>query len=238
MHRPARDPAGAPSAAGTAHGTAPGGPSLGNVQVLALDTSSSAVSAALVRLDGGEAAVLAERVVVDARRHGELLAQGVREVLAGGRPDAVVVGTGPGPFTGLRVGLMTAAAMSDALGVPAYGVCSLDAMAEGDVVAVADARRREVYWARYEAGVRVEGPSVGPPAELAAALPPGARLAGAGAALVPGFEAAEPLHPSLRLLVARAADRLLSGAPSDPLTPLYLRRPDAVEPGATKKVTA
>jgi len=58
-----------------------------------------------------------------------LLAAGVREVLAGGRPDAVVVGTGPGPFTGHRVGLVTTAALSDAYGIPAYGVCSLDGIA-------------------------------------------------------------------------------------------------------------
>ncbi len=204
------------------------------MQVLALDTSSPAVSAALVRLDEAGAEVLAERVVVDARRHGELLAQGVREVLAGARPDAVVVGTGPGPFTGLRVGLVTAAAMADALGVPAYGVCSLDAMAEGDVVVVADARRREVYWARYDAGERVDGPAVCAPADLP--LRPEDVLV--GAELVPGREVGGPRSPSMRLLVARAADRLLAGAPSDPLTPLYLRRPDAVEPGATKKVTA
>jgi len=207
------------------------------VQVLALDTSSPAVCAALVRVAERSVHVVAERVVVDARRHGELLAQGVREVLAGARPDAVVVGTGPGPFTGLRVGLMTAAAMADAYGVPAYGVCSLDAMAEGDVVVVADARRKEVYWARYEAGERVEGPSVDRPADVVAALPPGVCLVGAGAPLL-GGEGSGPLHPSMSLLVARAADRVLAGAPFDPLTPLYLRRPDAVEPGAAKKVTA
>lgn len=206
------------------------------MQVLALDTSSPAVSAALVRLADGPAELLAERVVVDARRHGELLAQGVQEVLAGARPDAVVVGTGPGPFTGLRVGLMTAAALADAHGVPSYGVCSLDAMAFGSCVVLTDARRREVYWARYEAGERVEGPAVCAPADLP--LRPGDRLVGAGAGLVPGASGTEPLHPSMRLLVERAAPRLRAGAPSDPLTPLYLRRPDAVEPGATKRVTA
>jgi tRNA threonylcarbamoyl adenosine modification protein YeaZ len=211
------------------------------VQVLALDTSSPAVSAALVRVGADGVQVLAERVVVDARRHGELLAQGVREVLAGALPDAVVVGTGPGPFTGLRVGLMTAAAMSDALGVPAYGVCSLDGIADGDCWAVADARRKEVYWARYAGAARVDGPEVSKPSELAERLPAGARLVGAGAVLhrgvLPGVDDAARLHPSAPALVARAAERILSGAPSDPLTPLYLRRPDAVEPGATKRVT-
>ena len=209
--------------------------------VLGLDTSSPAVSAALVSLSG-DVEVLAESVVVDGRRHGELLARGVRSVLAGRRPDAVVVGAGPGPFTGLRVGLMTAAAMSDALAVPAYSVCSLDGLADdGDVVVVTDARRREVYWARYVAGERVEGPAVVRPADLVARLAPGDRVVGAGAVLhrdVLGPVDDSVLHPSVPRLVARAADRVLAGAPGDPLTPLYLRRPDAVEPGAAKRVTA
>ncbi|MBW3648092.1 MAG: tRNA (adenosine(37)-N6)-threonylcarbamoyltransferase complex dimerization subunit type 1 TsaB [Actinobacteria bacterium] len=226
--------------------------------VLGLDTSSPAVCAVLVRLgDGLEPELLAESVVVDGRRHGELLACGVREVLRGFRPAAlaaVVVGTGPGPFTGLRVGLVTAAAMGDALGIPAYGVCSLDALAgqvaSGQpVVAVADARRKEVYWASYAAGTRVEGPAVERPGELAARLhsvggqdlPP--VLVGAGAVLhreaFAGLDVLdEPLHPSAFALVRIAAARVRAGAPSEPLTPLYLRRPDAVTPGAAKKVTA
>lgn len=209
--------------------------------VLGLDTSSPAVSAALVSLTASGVEVLAESVVVDGRRHGELLAQGVRTVLGGRRPDAVVVGAGPGPFTGLRVGLMTAAAMSDALAVPSYAVCSLDGLADdGDVVVVTDARRREVYWARYVAGERVAGPEVVRPADLAARLKPGERLVGAGAVLhgdVLGEVDESVLHASVPRLVERAAARVLAGAPSDALTPLYLRRPDAVEPGATKRVT-
>ncbi|MEX2288762.1 MAG: tRNA (adenosine(37)-N6)-threonylcarbamoyltransferase complex dimerization subunit type 1 TsaB [Mycobacteriales bacterium] len=215
--------------------------------VLGMDTSSPAVSAALVRVAAGAAQLVAERVVVDARRHGELLAQGVREVLRAGRPEALVVGTGPGPFTGLRVGLVTAAVMSDALGIPAYGVCSLDGLAdERDVVVVTDARRKEVYWARYVAGKRVEGPEVARPADLAdrlRGLPRPVRLVGAGAVLhrdaFGGLALdVQRLHPSIAVLVAGARDRLLGGAPSDPLIPLYLRRPDAVEPGVTKRVTA
>ena len=222
-------------------------PTLSQVLVLALDTSSPAVSAALVRLVPGGDEVLGEHVVVDARRHGELLAVGVRAVLDG-RPaaelGALVVGLGPGPFTGLRVGLVTAATMADALGVPAYGVCSLDAVGEGDRVVVTDARRKEVYWARYDGGVRVEGPAVERPVELAERLRgSGARLVGAGAGLhreaFLGLPADDgPGHPSGPALVRLAADRVRAGAPSEPLTPLYLRRPDAVEPGATKKVTA
>jgi tRNA threonylcarbamoyl adenosine modification protein YeaZ len=241
------------------------------VLVLGLDTSSPAVCAVLVRLgDGLEPELLAESVVVDGRRHGELLACGVREVLRGFRPAAlaaVVVGTGPGPFTGLRVGLVTAAAMGDALGIPAYGVCSLDALAAQvtsgqPVVAVADARRKEVYWASYAAGTRVEGPAVERPGELAGRLLSGAYrtalvdegssvggqdpppvLVGQGAVLhreaFAGLDVLdELLHPSAFALVRLAAARAWAGAPSEPLTPLYLRRPDAVTPGAAKKVTA
>ncbi len=215
--------------------------------VLALDTSSPAVSAALVRVAPDGCEVLGEHVVVDARRHGELLALGVQAVLDG-RPaldlDAVVVGLGPGPFTGLRVGLVSAATMADALGVPAYGVCSLDAVGEGERVVVTDARRKEVYSARYDSDVRVEGPAVERPAELAERLrSSGARLVGAGAVLhrdvFGGLSVQDGSpYPSAAALVRLAADRVLSGAPSEPLTPLYLRRPDAVAPEASKKVTA
>ncbi|MCY7365887.1 MAG: tRNA (adenosine(37)-N6)-threonylcarbamoyltransferase complex dimerization subunit type 1 TsaB [Frankiaceae bacterium] len=213
--------------------------------VLALDTSSAAVSAGLSRVTPTAVEPVAESVAVDGRRHGELLAVGVRVVLAEAGVDrreltAVVVGTGPGPFTGLRVGLVTAATTADALGIPAYGVCSLDAFGLADGWVLADARRKEVYWARYAAGERVEGPGVCAPADLP--LPCGAVLAGAGALLhrasLPGLVRDEPRYPSAHLLVVRAADRVRAGAPSEPLTPLYLRRPDAVEPGASKRVTA
>lgn len=208
--------------------------------VLALDTSSPAVSAALVEVTTAGCSTVRETVVVDGRRHGELLAVGVAAVLQGRRPDAVVVGTGPGPFTGLRVGLVTAAVTADALGVPAYGVCSLDGLVR-DGVAVTDARRREVYWARYVDGVRVQGPQVVAPAVLAASLPAGSVLVGAGAALhadaFAGFVVTGPAHVRLLRLVEVAAARVLAGEPSQPLTPRYLRRPDAVEPGAAKRVT-
>ena len=222
--------------------------------VLGLDTSSPAVSAALVDLDSGRS--VAESVVVDGRRHGELLAVGVRAVLAGtgrGELRAVVVGVGPGPFTGLRVGLVTAAALADALDLPVYGVCSLDATAPEEladpapgVTVVADARRREVYWARYALGRRVEGPAVGRPGDLAdhlRSLTPPPALVGAGALLYrQAFEGLpvldEPTHPGPDRLVRLAAERIRGGDASDPLTPLYLRRPDALPPGVPKRVTA
>ncbi len=211
--------------------------------VLGLDTSTPAVSAALVETDG--AAVLAEHVVVDARRHGELLAVGVERVLADagvGRRDlnAVAVGLGPGPFTGLRVGVVTAAALGDALGIPAYGTCSLDGLGSGARIAVTDARRREVYWARYDEVGRVDGPYVCPPAELAerAGAWPDLPVIGDGAAVhAQAFDgrvlADEPRYPSAARLAL-----LASHAPITELTPLYLRRPDAEIPGAPKTVTA
>ena len=236
--------------------------------VLGLDTSSPAVSVALVELhpaDGGDArwGRQADWQVVDAKRHGELLATGIEAVFAELllRPadlSAVAVGLGPGPFTGLRVGVVTAATMADALGIPAYGVCSLDAIAAADDdeaarrLVVTDARRKEVYWAEYAPdGERVAGPDALAPAELAKRLratdwpEPDERghLLGAGAQLHADAFAgqdvrATPQHPTGEAVVLLAARRVLERAPTEPLTPLYLRRPDAVPPGAAKRVTA
>jgi tRNA threonylcarbamoyl adenosine modification protein YeaZ len=137
---------------------------------------------------------------------------------------AVVVGCGPGPFTGLRVGMATAAAYGHALGVPVYGVCSLDAIGidtDGDVLVVTDARRREVYWARYRDGVRVAGPEVCAPGDV----PAGASAVAGSPDHVALFDLPRltPTYPSASGLV-RAVDWT-----ADPgaLVPLYLRRPDA-----------
>lgn len=186
--------------------------------ILAIDTATPAVTAGIVKLDGIE--VLAERVTVDARAHAEQLTPNVLAALAdaGLTVDdlgAVVVGCGPGPFTGLRVGMATAAAYGHALGIPVHGVCSLDAIGiEGagtvsEFLVVTDARRREVYWARYRDGVRVDGPAVNTPADV-----PGAA------------EALErpPVYPTAAGLVRAVADWNSEPAP---LIPLYLRRPDA-----------
>ena len=143
--------------------------------VLALDTATSAVTAGLLWLPAaGSPEVLAERVTVDARAHCELLMPSVCSVLATAGVsmrdlDAVVCGVGPGPFTGLRVGMVTAAALGDALGLPVFPVCSLDAIAYragtgSPLLVITDARRREVYWARYdESGARIDGPHVDRP---------------------------------------------------------------------------
>ncbi len=155
--------------------------------------------------------------------------------------DAVVVGLGPGPFTGLRVGLVTAAVIADARGIPAYGVCSLDGIAgavdASSLIVASDARRREVYWARYVDGLRVDGPDVARPADVPTDA---VAMAGSGARLyesVLGLPLLDADYPSVWALASRAADRVRGGAPTEPLTPLYLRRPDAVAPGPSKPVT-
>lgn len=215
--------------------------------VLAIDTSSAAVIAAVVEVCADEVIVRAERATVNPRGHGELLAPAIAACLAevGQRPDgmsAVVAGVGPGPFTGLRVGLVTAAALADALAIPAYGVCSLDAIAasahaDSELIVATDARRKEVYWARYDpAGRRTEGPHVSRPGEVATA---GVRaMAGAGARQYQ-VDLGLPLrggdYPGAAALVALAAARIRAGDPSEPLVPRYLRHPDAV-PGPPKPV--
>ncbi|HEX3646924.1 MAG TPA: tRNA (adenosine(37)-N6)-threonylcarbamoyltransferase complex dimerization subunit type 1 TsaB [Pseudonocardiaceae bacterium] len=219
--------------------------------VLAIDTATPAVTAGVVRLDdGGAVARLAARVTVDPRAHGELLTPHIRAALAdaglsAGDVDAVVCGTGPGPFTGLRVGMVTAAALGHGLGRPVYGVCTLDAIAHdahtgAPLLVVTDARRREVYWAAYDAaGHRTDGPDVVRPAMLAGH--PAEAAAGEAAsryAGLLGLPVTAPDYPSPAGLVAVVADRVLAGAPPADFRPLYLRRPDAVEPGPRKKVGA
>ena len=145
--------------------------------LLAIDTATPAVTAAVVALetDRRRSHVLAQRLTVDARAHAEMLTPNVVGAVADAGLtmadlDGVVVGCGPGPFTGLRVGMATAAAYGHALGVPVYGVCTLDAIGvetRGEVLVVTDARRREVYWARYRDGVRIEGPDVSAAADVA-----------------------------------------------------------------------
>ncbi|BBZ73675.1 hypothetical protein MPRS_47680 [Mycobacterium paraseoulense] len=197
--------------------------------VLALDTSTPAVTAGIVRREDGS--VLAERVTLDARAHAERLTPNVLAALADtglamGELDAVVVGCGPGPFTGLRAGMATAAAYGHALGIPVHGVCSLDAIGvrtTGEVLVVTDARRREVYWARYRDGIRIDGPGVNAPADV----DPGAAQAVAGSkehAALFGLPHRAPTHPTPAGLVAAVPDW---SQPPPPLVALYLRRPDA-----------
>jgi tRNA threonylcarbamoyl adenosine modification protein YeaZ len=199
--------------------------------ILALDTATPAVTAGVVRLDDSSCALLTERVTVDARAHAERLTPNALGALAEAALtmadlDAVVVGCGPGPFTGLRAGMATAAAYGHALGIPVHGVCSLDAIGvrtTGDTLVVTDARRREVYWARYRDGVRTAGPAVNAPADV----DPGTAQAVAGSrehAGMFGLPLCEPVYPTPAGLVAAVCD--WSDNPA-PLVALYLRRPDA-----------
>jgi tRNA threonylcarbamoyladenosine biosynthesis protein TsaB len=296
------------------------------VLVLGFDTATSAVS---VALHDGER-VIAEASAVDARRHSELLAPMIAKVMADvgvsrGDLSAVAVGVGPGPYTGLRVGVVTARVLGSVLGLPVHGVCSLDVIAVAargglgpapqaarsarlsppvstvapgrEFLVATDARRKEVYWARYDAaGRRVAGPDVGP----ASAIPDAADLAVAGvggqlypeafgevigpvypdagvlcglvirssaapssvapslaapssvapslaapSSVAPSLAAPSSVAPSLAApsSVAPSSAATSSAVPSEgqpPLLaaePLYLRRPDAREPGPPKRVT-
>ena len=248
--------------------------------VLVVDSSTPAVTAALAEVTDHGAVIRAERRAVDAKAHGELLAPAVGAVLAeaGAGPrdlDAIVAGLGPGPFTGLRVGLVTAASMGQTLDIPTYGVCSLDALGragedgrvlragedgrvlragedgrvlrageDGRVLAATDARRKEIYWAVYDpaAPARITEPDVDLPAAVAE------RVAGLGVTSAVGEGAHkyadvlglpvrdEPRYPPAAALVELAAERIRAKAPGERLTPLYLRRPDAVAAAGRKPV--
>ena len=208
--------------------------------VLALDTATPTLVAGLARWSpDGTTEVLAERAVPSGNRHAELLTVAVTDVLRDAcltlaDVDAVVTGLGPGPFTGLRVGVVTAAALGDARGLPVVGVCSLDAVGSGARTVVTDARRKEVYWAAYGSdGARTAGPGVGRPEQLALAGP-----------LVGDDRFAErlgvevtPAEVTTAGLVRAAAPQLADPSSAAPLVPLYLRRPDATPPTSFKPVT-
>lgn len=136
--------------------------------------------------------------------HGSAVALLAKQALAAGtNPDRVVVGMGPGPFTGLRVGISFARAFAAARNIPVIGICSLDAIIvdQSAYTVAIDARRKEIYWAKYHDGVRVEGPAVNFPVD------------------VDGY--ISDLFPD----VLRLAQLSFSQNVSEPF---YLRRPDAV----------
>ena len=168
---------------------------------LAIDTSTSRTSVAIIE-DGS---ILWSGHRDGATEHGPALPSLVQEGIKGFVIDEVVVGMGPGPFTGLRVGIAFAQSFALARGISVRGVCSLDAIAaqvnEKDFIVTVDARRKEVYWARYKDGVRVGEPAVNFPADVA------------GAPIHPD------LYPDMKALVALAGNIT---------EPMYLRRPDAV----------
>ncbi|MFC0673047.1 tRNA (adenosine(37)-N6)-threonylcarbamoyltransferase complex dimerization subunit type 1 TsaB [Brachybacterium hainanense] len=236
--------------------------------LLGIDTSG-AVSVALARGagegDGGtgqELQVLAVRSDERSRHHDEVLLGLVDEVLleaGAGRGDVtgIVAGRGPGPFTGLRVGLVVARTIAAALGVPLRGVCSLDALAlqaatapgapagsagEPRRIAVAlDARRREVYWALYEAAAdgtitRQDGPAVDAPATVSARLRAADALVGSGTDLYPELLPATTRipHVDAGALIAVAAQLEARGEDLTSTEPMYLRAPDAAKPSVRK----
>jgi tRNA threonylcarbamoyladenosine biosynthesis protein TsaB len=209
--------------------------------LLAFDTATPYVTVALHHEDE----IVAERRSEQRMKHGEQLAPLIEAVMAEAgvvRQDltAIAVGVGPGPFTGLRVGLVTARTLGYVLDLPVYGVCSLDVLAleaaqriDTDFVVATDARRKEVYLAAYdEQGRRLDGPDVLRPAEAATDRP----VAGEGAVLYPEAfpDGRAPLLPSAGWLARAVADELVEL--SDP-EPLYLRRPDAIAPAAPKRVS-
>ena len=170
-------------------------------KTLAIDTSTSRTCVAIIE---GEA-VLYSGHRDGATAHGPSLPELVQEALAVSDVDEVVVGMGPGPFTGLRVGIAFANAFALAREIPVRGVCSLDAIAaqvsDKDFIITVDARRKEVYWARYTNGLRVGEPAVNFPADVSGAI------------------IHADLFPDMNALV---------NLPGNITEPIYLRRPDAV----------
>ena len=135
--------------------------------VLAIDTSTSRTSVALIAGDK----VLFNDFHDDPLAHGEVLPVLVAKAMSQNVGiDLVAVGMGPGPFTGLRVGIAFAQSFALGMNLKWHGVCSLDAMAasitEKDFLVSTDARRKERFWAHYKDGKRVNEPQVGKASEL------------------------------------------------------------------------
>jgi tRNA threonylcarbamoyl adenosine modification protein YeaZ len=167
---------------------------------LVIDTATARTIVGLVR--GGD--VVWQAFHDGATDHGNAVADLVKQALAVGiNPDRVVVGMGPGPFTGLRVGISFARAFAAARNIEVVGICSLDSIVvDLDEYTVAiDARRKEIYWATYKSGNRVEGPAVNFPADVAEYIIDG--------------------YPEITRMVELSADQNYT-------EPFYLRRPDAV----------
>jgi tRNA threonylcarbamoyladenosine biosynthesis protein TsaB len=207
--------------------------------LLAFDTATPAITVAVH--DGSD--VVAAASGEGSMAHGELLAPAIHAALADAGSAMsdltdVAVGVGPGPFTGLRVGVVTALTLGSTLGIATHGVCTLDILAaehaqggstSGEFLVATDARRKEVYWAHYrpgdQASQRLDGPHVSYPVDLAE-LHPGMPVLGRGATLFPDILTVldGPVDPSAAALASAVA----AGSVDElPLEPLYLRRPDA-----------
>jgi tRNA threonylcarbamoyl adenosine modification protein YeaZ len=204
------------------------------MNVLAIDTSVG-VSVAILRSNGE----VTQSQAVDHGMQGELTAELISKVVTDSGLEIqeitnVVVGVGPGPFTGLRVGIVTAAVFAHAREISIHGICSLDAVAfdfAKPCVVVTDARRKELYWARYD-GLRVGEPQVSKPEALAAQFRE-SEFVGPGAKLYPDYVSGDVMElkaGSLARLFASGSAQLVD------VSPMYLRKPDAVEPTIRKSV--
>jgi tRNA threonylcarbamoyl adenosine modification protein YeaZ len=209
----------------------------GDLVILAIDTS---VGISVAVHDGTE--IMSEISSSQHGLQGELTAQYLQNALAAAGCVArditsVVVGVGPGPFTGLRVGITSALTFAHALDIPVHGLCSLDAIgftSSTPCIAVTDARRKELYWAKYLNGLRVSDPAVNTPQEISE-LNPNTEFIGPGALLYPEFISGQPAElqaGNLANLFARGLGQIL------PVTPMYLRKPDAVPPTERKSVNS
>ncbi|MBP2265008.1 tRNA threonylcarbamoyl adenosine modification protein YeaZ [Pseudarthrobacter sp. PvP004] len=219
--------------------------------ILAIDTSAVA-SAALISDDAMES-VVESFATEDTRSHAEVLAPGIQKLLAGAGVtgsdiDAIVTGVGPGPFTGLRSGIATARTLAFVWNKPLYGLMSLDAIAlevaestaaTPEFLVATDARRKEVYWARYtlddgQLPELVDGPHVGFASEL-----PDLPVFGAGAGLYSDVLKADEdfatTQPDAASLGQFALAKLTAGQALLDSTPLYLRESDAQVPGPRKR---
>ena len=173
---------------------------------LAIDTATSRTIVAII----AEGEVIFEEFHEGATDHGKAITELVAKALkACPVPDQVVVGMGPGPFTGLRVGITFAQSFALARNIPVIGVCSLDAIAvdQSEYTVAIDARRKEIYWAKYKDGARVLGPAVDKPADVTGYI--------------------IDLYPDMKKLVSLSKFQNI-------IEPMYLRRPDAV-PTAERK---
>lgn len=201
--------------------------------ILGIDTSSDICAG--IAVDGR---MVAARSLPERRAHAELLMPLIGDLcqecgIELRELTGIAVGVGPGPFTGLRVGVVTAATLGAVLQVPVTGVCSLDVVAAQwgadaptDFVIVADARRQELYWARYRAGRRVDGPAVSPPRDI-----PAMPTAGPGVGV---YELAGDCSGGPRVLDAGFLAAHVEQFPDAGMEPLYLRRPDADIPTTRK----
>jgi len=173
------------------------------MSILAIDTTASRTSVVVIQ-DGK---IVFNEFRDGAMSHGPALPELVQAAIKNREISKVLVGMGPGPYTGLRVGITFAQTFAWARNIPVCGFCSLDAIAaqvsKSDFIVTIDARRKEVYWARYTNGIRVEGPAVDLPAVVKAR----------------GIKIVDSLFPDPKYFTSLGEEFA---------EPIYLRRPDAV----------